>query len=36
MAYANMGDFDKAIGDCTEAIRLDSKNAVAYCNRGYA
>jgi Tfp pilus assembly protein PilF len=25
-----MGDYDKTIADCTEAIRLDPKNAMAY------
>ena len=34
VAYANKGDYDKAIADCNEAIRLDPKDAVAYCNRG--
>ena len=35
-AYAKKGDYDKAIADYTEAIRLDPKNAEAYCNRGHA
>jgi tetratricopeptide (TPR) repeat protein len=35
-AYANKGDLDKVIADCTEAIRLDPKFAAAYCNRAVA
>ena len=38
-AYAmrgEQGDFDKAIADCTEAIRLDPKWAEAYYDRGSA
>ena len=34
MAYGKKGDFDKAIADYTEAIRLDPKYAEAYYNRG--
>ena len=30
------GDYDKAIADCSEAIRLDPKYAVAYNQRGWA
>ena len=30
----NKGDPDKAIADCTEAIRLKPDYAEAYCNRG--
>ena len=30
------GDFDKAIADFTEAIRLDPKDAQSYQNRGVA
>ncbi|HLH92525.1 MAG TPA: tetratricopeptide repeat protein [Xanthobacteraceae bacterium] len=34
--YNKKGDFDRAIADCNEAIRLDPKNAPAYNNRGNA
>ncbi len=30
------GDYEKAIVDCTEAIRFDPQNAEAYYNRGLA
>ena len=33
-AYKNQGDWDKAIADYTEAIRLDPKYAMAYSERG--
>ena len=33
-SHAEKGDHDQAIADCTEAIRLDPKNADAYYNRG--
>ena len=33
---ADKGEHDKAIADYTEAIRLDPKYAMAYCNRGIA
>ena len=36
MAYGNKGEYDKAIADYTEAIRLDPKYAKAYYNRGWA
>ncbi len=36
MAYAKKGNFDKAIEEYTEAIRLHPKFAQAYCNRGAA
>jgi tetratricopeptide (TPR) repeat protein len=36
IAYANKGDFDRAIVDFNEAIRLDPHNAAAYSNRGNA
>ena len=36
LAYAGKGDWDKVIADCTEAIHLDPKDALAYYNRGYA
>ena len=35
-AWFDKGDFDNAIRDYTQAIRLDPKSAVAYCNRGLA
>ena len=35
-AYAAMGELDKAIADCSEAIRLNPTLAEAYCNRGFA
>jgi len=34
--YRITRDYDKAIGDYTEAIRLDPKCAEAYHNRGLA
>ena len=34
ISYAKKGDYDKAIADYTEAIRLDPKDAAAYYNRG--
>jgi len=36
LAYAQKGDYDRAIADYNEAIRLDPKNAVTFCNRGFA
>jgi tetratricopeptide (TPR) repeat protein len=36
LAYANMGDNDRAIADFSEAIRLDPKFATAFHNRGIA
>src|ERR1700722_10271700 len=35
-AYNNKGDYDRAITDMNEAIRLDPENAVAFSNRGLA
>ncbi len=35
-AYLTKGNLGNAIADCTEAIRLDPKNAVAYLFRGTA
>ena len=31
-----MGNHDKAIADCTQAIRLDSKNIIPYLSRASA
>ena len=36
VAYARKGDNNRAIVDYNEAIRLDPKNALAFCNRGRA
>ena len=36
LADQNRGDYDRAIADYNEAIRLDPKNAVTFCNRGIA
>ena len=36
IAYGKKGEFDKAIADFTEAIRLKPDFAVAYLNRGIA
>jgi len=36
IAYAEKADYDRAIADYTEAIRLDPKLAEAYCSRGAA
>jgi tetratricopeptide (TPR) repeat protein len=36
IAYNNQGDYDRAIADYTEAIRLDPKYAGAFSNRGTA
>jgi Flp pilus assembly protein TadD len=30
------GEYDKAIADYTEALRLDPKNSIFYSDRGYA
>ena len=34
--YLGKGDYDKAISDATEAIRLDPADAFAYSNRSVA
>ena len=34
LAFLNRKEYDKAIGDFTEAIRLDPNYALAYLNRG--
>lgn len=34
--YANKGDYDRAIQDYDQAIKLDPKNAYALLNRGIA
>ena len=34
--WSNKGDFDQAIKDCSEAIKLDPYNAFAWRNRGDA
>ena len=36
VSASQAGDYDKAIAEYTEAIRLDPKDAVAYYNRGLA
>ena len=36
LAYRKKGDYDRAIADATEAIRLDPKFSAAYYNRGVA
>lgn len=33
-AYYRKGEYDRALGDFEQAIRLDAKNAFAYNNRG--
>ena len=33
-AYCSKGDYDRAIADYTEAIRLKPHHAIAYCGRG--
>ncbi len=33
-AYAELGDYDKAMKDFNESISLDPKNAFAYAGRG--
>src|SRR5471030_1058487 len=35
-AYNNKGDYDRAITDMNEALRLDPRNAVVFSNRGNA
>ncbi|MDR1785728.1 MAG: tetratricopeptide repeat protein, partial [Spirochaetaceae bacterium] len=36
IAYFYNGDYDKAIADYTQTIRLDPDNVIAYYNRGVA
>lgn len=36
LAWSNKKEYDRAIADSSEAIRLDPKSAAAYNNRGYA
>ena len=36
LALSRKGDYDTAIADCNEAIRLDPEDAVAYEARGLA
>ncbi len=36
VAFANKGDYDKAVQDYTQAISVDPKYAIAYSNRGAA
>ena len=36
LAYERMGDHEKAVADCTEAIRLNPKCGQAYYSRGLA
>ena len=36
MAYASKGNYDKAIGDYSDAVRLKPTNARAYYERGLA
>jgi tetratricopeptide (TPR) repeat protein len=33
-AYSDKGDYDRALADCNEAIRLDAKSAAAFNDRG--
>ena len=35
MAYRLLGQYQRAIQDYDEAIRLDPQNAIAYYNRGF-
>ena len=34
--WKTKGEYDKAIADYNEALRLDPKRVVTYDNRGYA
>ncbi|MDR2493722.1 MAG: tetratricopeptide repeat protein [Spirochaetaceae bacterium] len=35
-AYYNKGEYDRAVADYTEALRINPNNAIVYNNRGYA
>jgi tetratricopeptide (TPR) repeat protein len=35
-AYTDKGEYDRAIADCNEALRLNSNDVEAYYNRGLA
>ena len=35
-AHLHKGEYDKVVGDCTELIRIDPNDAIAYSSRGSA